>query len=148
MEQVRTVRNRRLGSEAGMALLMVLMITLLIALVSATLVALAMGEYQAVGCAGHSHRAGRRFWNVRTPERYIDAVTSGASPVAAGEELDAEGRQVEALQLALRTRDGVPASSLPVDELSGLVEVDGDRLVLTTDGRLLANEVALRLRTA
>jgi oxygen-independent coproporphyrinogen-3 oxidase len=106
-----------------------------------------MGEYQAIGCAGHSHRAGRRFWNVRTPERYIDAVTSGASPIAAGEELDAAGRRVEALQLALRTRDGVPARSLPADELSGLVEADGGRLVLTADGRLLANEVALRLRT-
>jgi oxygen-independent coproporphyrinogen-3 oxidase len=107
-----------------------------------------MGQYQAVGCAGHSHRAGRRFWNVRTPERYIDAVTSGASPVAAGEQLEPEARQLESLQLALRTRDGVPAGSLPVDELSGLVEPDGDRLVLTVDGRLLANEVALRLRVA
>jgi len=105
-----------------------------------------MGEYQAIGCAGHSHRAGRRFWNVRTPERYIDAVTSGASPVAAGEELDAEGRQFEALQLALRTRDGVPAGSLPIDELTGLVVAGGDRAVLTSEGRLLANEVAVRLR--
>jgi oxygen-independent coproporphyrinogen-3 oxidase len=105
-----------------------------------------MGDYQAIGCAGHSHRAGRRFWNVRTPERYIDAVTSGASPVAAGEELDAEGRQFEALQLALRTRDGVPAGSLPIDELAGLVVTGGDRAVLTSEGRLLANEVAVRLR--
>jgi oxygen-independent coproporphyrinogen-3 oxidase len=105
-----------------------------------------MGEYQAIGCAGHSHRAARRFWNVRTPERYIDAVTSGASPVAAGEELDAEGRQFEALQLALRTRDGVPAGSLPIDELAGLVVAGGDRAVLTSEGRLLANEVAVRLR--
>ena len=24
-----------------------------------------MGEYQAFGCAGHSHRGGRRFWNTR-----------------------------------------------------------------------------------
>ncbi|HEX6569417.1 MAG TPA: radical SAM family heme chaperone HemW, partial [Acidimicrobiales bacterium] len=47
-----------------------------------------MGEYQAFGCAGHSHRGGRRFWNVRTPERYIDAVAAGRSPEAAGERLD------------------------------------------------------------
>jgi oxygen-independent coproporphyrinogen-3 oxidase len=107
-----------------------------------------MGEYQAIGCAGHSHRAGRRFWNVRTPERYIDAVTTATSPVAAGEELDADARRLEALQLVLRTRDGVPAEALPLDDLDGLVEVDGDRVVLTVDGRLLANEVALRLRGA
>ena len=105
-----------------------------------------MGEYQAFGCAGHSHRGGRRFWNVRTPERYIDAVTAGRSPEAAGERLDADDRRLEALQLAVRTRGGVPADSLPLDELDDLVEVDGDRAVLTARGRLLANEVALRLR--
>ena len=43
-------------------------------------------------------------------------------------------------------RDGVPAEALPVDDLDGLVEVDRDRAVLTRRGRLLANEVALRLR--
>jgi putative oxygen-independent coproporphyrinogen III oxidase len=107
----------------------------------------AMGEYQAFGCAGHSHRAGRRFWNVRTPERYIEAIAEGRSPQAAGEHLDPDGRRLEALQLAVRTREGVPAAALPVDELGDLVAVgDDDRAVLTARGRLLANEVALRLR--
>ncbi len=105
-----------------------------------------MGDYQAFGCAGHSHRDGRRFWNVRTPERYIDAVAAGRSPEAAGERLADDDRRLEALQLAVRTRDGVPAGTLPVDELDDLVEVTGDRAVLTVRGRLLANEVALRLR--
>ncbi|MGH9213461.1 MAG: radical SAM family heme chaperone HemW [Acidimicrobiales bacterium] len=105
-----------------------------------------MGEYQAVGCAGHSHREGRRFWNVRTPERYVEAVEANRSPVAAGERLDADHRRLEALQLAVRTRAGVPVAALPLDELEGLVAVDGDRVVLTVQGRLLANEVALRLR--
>jgi putative oxygen-independent coproporphyrinogen III oxidase len=107
-----------------------------------------MGEYQAFGCAGHSHRGGRRFWNVRTPERYIAAIAAGESPEAAGERLDSDERRLEALQLAVRTRGGVPASSLPVEDLADLVSVDvaGGRAVLTVRGRLLANEVALRLR--
>jgi putative oxygen-independent coproporphyrinogen III oxidase len=105
-----------------------------------------MGEYQAIGCAGHSHRDGRRFWNVRTPERYIEAVEAGVSPVAASERLGPAERRLESLQLALRTRIGVPVDALPVDELGGLLEADGERLVLTAEGRLLANEVALRLR--
>jgi oxygen-independent coproporphyrinogen-3 oxidase len=107
-----------------------------------------MGEYQAFGCAGHSHRGGRRFWNVRTPERYVDAVEAGRSPEAAGERLDAPDRRLESLQLAVRTRDGVPASAFAADTLDlldGLVERRGDRVVLTPNGRLLANEVALRL---
>lgn len=106
----------------------------------------AMGEYQAVGCAGHSHRDGRRFWNLRTPERYVEAVTSGHSPVAAGEKLDAAERELEALQLALRTRGGVPSASLPIEDLDGLLTVREDgQAILTVEGRLLANEVALRL---
>ncbi|MFZ6003804.1 MAG: radical SAM family heme chaperone HemW [Actinomycetota bacterium] len=108
-----------------------------------------MGEYQGIGCAAHSHRAGRRFWNVRTPERYIDAVLRGASVEAASEQLDPHDRQLEALQLSLRTREGVPRAALDVDELATLVEVsssDPERLVLTVAGRLLANEVAVRLR--
>jgi oxygen-independent coproporphyrinogen-3 oxidase len=105
-----------------------------------------MGDYQAFGCAGHSHRAGRRFWNVRTPERYIEAVAAGRSPEAAGERLDGEARRLEALQLAVRTRAGVPAAALPIDELGELLEPAGDRVVLSVRGRLLANEVALRLR--
>ncbi len=108
-----------------------------------------MGEYQGIGCAAHSHRDGRRFWNLRTPDRYIDAVTDGATVEAADERLGPDERALEALQLSLRTRDGVPSSALDPEELPGLVEPhpsDPERLVLTVQGRLLANEVALRLR--
>jgi oxygen-independent coproporphyrinogen-3 oxidase len=103
------------------------------------------GEYLAVGCAAHGHRDGRRFWNLRTPERYVEAVEAGRSVEAADERLDRHARRIEGLQLALRQRDGVPAGSLPVGELGDLVTVVGDQAVLTRRGRLLANEVALRL---
>ncbi|HEY6532137.1 MAG TPA: radical SAM family heme chaperone HemW [Acidimicrobiales bacterium] len=109
----------------------------------------AQGDYLGFGCAAHSHRAGRRWWNLRTPERYVEAVRTGRSTEAAGETLEPERRRIEGLQLALRTSDGVPVGSLAdedrvlLDEL--LVEDDG-RLRLTVEGRLLANEVAVRLR--
>jgi len=102
------------------------------------------GEYLGIGCAAHSHRAGTRWWNVRTPARYIDAVANGTSPTAASEHLDEGDRRIEGLQLALRTRGGVPRGALP-DDLGDLVERRGERVVLTVRGRLLANEVALRL---
>jgi coproporphyrinogen III oxidase-like Fe-S oxidoreductase len=108
-----------------------------------------MGEYQGIGCAAHSHRAGRRFWNLRTPDRYLDAVERGTSAEAADERLGPGARALEALQLSLRTRHGVPAAALDLDELEGLVEphpTEPARVVLTVQGRLLANEVALRLR--
>jgi oxygen-independent coproporphyrinogen-3 oxidase len=111
------------------------------------------GDYLGFGSAAHSHRAGRRFWNLRTPERYIAAVESGESTEAAGETLDDDTRRIEGLQLALRMRDGVPAAALDIaaldmEGLDDLVDVDpeGGRVRLTRRGRLLANEVSLRLR--
>jgi len=110
-----------------------------------------MGEYQGIGCAAHPHRDGRRFWNLRTPDRYLDAVAAGAAVEAGAERLDPDARHLEALQLSLRTTLGVPRRALDPDQLLGLVAPhpdDPDRLVLTVDGRLLANEVALRLRSS
>jgi putative oxygen-independent coproporphyrinogen III oxidase len=109
-------------------------------------------DYQGFGCAAHSHRAGRRWWNVRTPDRYIDLVGSGRSAEAACEELDDRTRRVEGLQLVLRTRDGVRRDAFDdgqLVELEGLLAphpTDDDRVVLTRRGRLMANEVSLRLR--
>ena len=103
-------------------------------------------QYQGFGCAAHSYRRGRRFWNVRTPERYIELVSEGASVQAAGEELDADAKRMEGLQLQLRLREGVELGALDGDDLPGLVEQSGERWVLTQRGRLMANAVALRLR--
>jgi oxygen-independent coproporphyrinogen-3 oxidase len=108
------------------------------------------GEYLGVGCAAHSHVAGRRWWNLRTPERYLAAIDAAEPAEAAGERLDADGRAHERLVLALRTRAGVPEQAIPADQvagpLTGLLEVHDGRAVLTREGRLLANEVAVRLQ--
>lgn len=106
----------------------------------------AQHDYFGFGCAAHSHVDGHRWWNLRTPERYLAAVAADASTEAAGETLDAETRRLEGLLLALRTADGVPADALDGDSLPGLVERRGDRWTLTRTGRLLANEVSVRLR--
>jgi putative oxygen-independent coproporphyrinogen III oxidase len=107
----------------------------------------AQGDYRGIGCAAHSHRGRRRWWNVRTPERYIEAVRAGRPTTAADEVLTDEQATFEGLALALRTSVGVPASVVPDDpDLEGLLECRGDRAVLSLRGRLLANEVTVRLR--
>jgi oxygen-independent coproporphyrinogen-3 oxidase len=109
----------------------------------------AQGDYRGIGCAAHSHRRGHRWWNIRTPERYLAALEAGTTPVAGEEWLDDGQRAFEALALALRTRGGVPAAHVPDDLVAdGLVECDGGRAVLTRRGRLLANEVTTRLVAA
>lgn len=107
-----------------------------------------MGDYLALGCAAHGHRSGVRYWHVRTPERYLEAIEQDRDPVAGSERLEPRARALEALQLSLRTGAGVPHRALtPGDRqaLDPLVRPEGDRLVLTRRGRLLANEVAMRL---
>ncbi|MEX2626948.1 MAG: radical SAM family heme chaperone HemW [Ilumatobacteraceae bacterium] len=108
-------------------------------------------DYRGFGCAAHSHRAGRRWWNVRTPERYVEAVEAGVATEAAGETLDAETRRTEGLQLAVRLREGVAAEAFGDADRAelidgGLLAERGDRVVLTRSGRLLANAVTMRLR--
>ncbi|MGH8987897.1 MAG: radical SAM family heme chaperone HemW [Acidimicrobiales bacterium] len=108
------------------------------------------GEYLGVGSAAHSHRgdarAGRRWWNVRTPERYVAAIEAGRSPVAGEERVEGDGRELERLMLSLRTPAGVPEAALgEADELDGLVVREGGRAVLTVRGRLMANAVSSML---
>ncbi|MDQ1395678.1 MAG: hypothetical protein QOG64_937 [Acidimicrobiaceae bacterium] len=104
-------------------------------------------EYRGIGCAAHSFIDGRRFWNVRTPERYIRMIAEGGTAVAGEERLGLDELRLEALQLALRTRDGVPTAALPGEpELKELVSRHAGRARLTPRGRMLANAVALRLR--
>ncbi|MGA1509838.1 MAG: radical SAM family heme chaperone HemW [Ilumatobacteraceae bacterium] len=107
------------------------------------------GDYRGFGSAAHSHDRGRRWWNVRTPDRYVEAIETGRSPQSSEEVLDAETRRIEGLQLALRTRGGVPIEAFaPTDLelLDEMLEVVGERVVLTRRGRLMANEVSMRLR--
>jgi putative oxygen-independent coproporphyrinogen III oxidase len=104
------------------------------------------GNYRGIGSAAHSHHEGRRWWNVRTPDRYVREIGAGHSAQAGEEILTGSQRAFEALTLSLRTRSGVPATAVPDDpDLRGLVASDHGRSVLTVRGRLLANAVSARL---
>ena len=104
------------------------------------------GDYRGIGAAAHSHRSGRRSWNIRTPERYIAAVAAGRPPTAGEETLSDSQRLFESLALAVRTSTGIPASAVPDDpELAPLIVRRHGRAVLTVSGRLLANAVTTRL---
>jgi putative oxygen-independent coproporphyrinogen III oxidase len=106
----------------------------------------AQGEYLGIGCAAHGHTGGRRWWNVRTPERYIAAVGQKRSPEAGSEALDPAARAEEAMALALRTSTGARLVSGDAGLVAdGLASRRGDRLVLTRRGRLLASDATARL---
>jgi oxygen-independent coproporphyrinogen-3 oxidase len=111
------------------------------------------GDYVPIGCAAHGHRAGRRGWNVRTPERFIERVERGEDPEVGHEVLDASARAEESLVLGLRTRSGASVPPGALDEAralqrDGMLELDDGRARLTRPGRLLANDVTTRLLLA
>lgn len=106
-------------------------------------------DWWGVGPGAHSHVGGVRWWNVRHPAAYADRIAAGASPAHAREVLDEETRRVERVLLELRLRSGLPLDALDADGRAavpeqverGLVLVEGERLVLTDQGRLLADGV-------
>ena len=109
------------------------------------------GNYDGIGCAAHAHKDGTRWWNVRTPDRYIEMINAGEVPISSSEVLDDETKSLEEMQLLIRTREGVPTSAFSPDDrslLEGLIELHEDRYVLTRAGRLMANEVSIRLRSS
>jgi len=103
-------------------------------------------DYVGFGSAAHSHRHGRRFWNVRTPDRYVTMIRDGRRPLGGEENLDERTQIFERDSLALRTSKGVPIEAFEsLDEVAHLVNVRDGRVTLAPSGRLLANQVILRL---
>lgn len=103
--------------------------------------------YLGLGPGAHSFRDGRRWWNVRAPERYVAEVALGERPVAGEEALDDEARRSERLLLGLRLAEGVPVGWLPEGAadrfvLEGLARRAGDRIALSERGMLLADDLA------
>ncbi len=106
-------------------------------------------DYVGFGSGAHSHQHGRRFWNVRTPDRFIAMVQRGERPLGGDETLDERTQRFERDSLALRTSRGVPVEAFAsLSEIAHLVDVENGRVTLATNGRLLANQVIIRLKSA
>jgi oxygen-independent coproporphyrinogen-3 oxidase len=104
-------------------------------------------NWLGIGPGAHAHVGGVRWWNVKHPTAYAARLAEGRSPALARERLDDETELVERVLLELRLRDGLPLAVVPaparadVAVADGLAVVEGDRLVLTLRGRLLADAV-------
>ena len=116
--------------------------------------------YEAVGPGAHAFDGEVRRWNAARLDSYIGALvpsdgSAARLPPGGQERLDTATAAAEAVILALRTDRGVAfaAASRPplaavVDwaATTGLLETTTDeRVVLTTRGRLLSNELFSRL---
>ncbi len=103
----------------------------------------------AVGCTTIDGVT-RRYTNLKHPERYCDAVENRALLAFESETITEGIRQVEQIMLGLRLNEGIHVDTLkdrPMSHLveKGWVELAGDRLRLTSEGRHFCSEVALEL---
>jgi oxygen-independent coproporphyrinogen-3 oxidase len=111
------------------------------------------GQWWGAGPGAHSYVGATRWWNVKHPNTYAQLLADAALPVAGFEELDADALHTEDVLLKIRLRRGLPPGILDSGEqeramvavADGLLRSDGDRLVLTDRGRLLADGVVRKL---
>jgi oxygen-independent coproporphyrinogen-3 oxidase len=96
--------------------------------------------YLGLGPGAHSFSANRRWWNYRSVDRYITALTSGRLPVEASEGLTREQLQLEALYLGLRTKKGIHLQDYAARYRYDLLTQKGDRLTTLQDEGLIAIE--------
>jgi oxygen-independent coproporphyrinogen-3 oxidase len=113
--------------------------------------------YFGLGAGAHSFDEAFRYYNVLSPQEYVQRMARGGEAVAGREEIDRVTEMSETMILGLRLREGVSFSgfqerfSVTLNEVFadqmkelrdlGLVEVDGGAVRLTGRGRLLGNEV-------
>lgn len=107
------------------------------------------GQWWGAGPGAHGYVGATRWWNVKHPNAYAQALEAGQLPVADYELLDDGIRHTEDVMLRVRLRDGLPVGLLSEAERrraatvvgDGLATMQSDRLVLTDRGRLLADAV-------
>jgi putative oxygen-independent coproporphyrinogen III oxidase len=111
------------------------------------------GQWWGAGPGAHSYVGSTRWWNVKHPNAYAQALATAALPVAGFEQLDAGNRHTEDVLLRIRLREGLPLDLLDAAEREraavavedGLLMPEGESLVLTDRGRLLADGVVRTL---
>jgi oxygen-independent coproporphyrinogen-3 oxidase len=108
-------------------------------------------DWWGIGPGAHSHVADRRWWNHAGIDDWSGAALAGTLPAAGSERLTADQRAMERVMLGVRLAEGLPLRLVPVvDAVDGVIDDGlarrvGDRLVLTDDGRLLADTVVRAL---
>ncbi|MCW2652997.1 MAG: coproporphyrinogen oxidase [Mycobacterium sp.] len=111
------------------------------------------GEWWGAGPGAHGYVGSTRWWNIKHPNAYAQQLATGTLPVADLEQLGAAEAHTEGVMLGLRLHGGLPSAVLTETERrradvaisDGLLNRDGDRLVLTDRGRLLADAVVRTL---
>ena len=113
-------------------------------------------NWWGLGPGAHSHIDGIRWWNMKHPTAYKNALFGGASPMQDSEVLTTQQKSDETIMLSIRMRGGISLSDLSeaqrrkVFEYRGSGHLDSTRweegtLQLTPKGRLIADRIVREL---
>ncbi len=111
------------------------------------------GQWWGAGPGAHGYVGATRWWNVKHPNTYAEILAGSSLPVAGLERLEEDALHTEEVMLGLRLRQGLPLAHLDAGEreraqaavADGLLTAEGDSVVLTDRGRLLADAVVRTL---
>jgi putative oxygen-independent coproporphyrinogen III oxidase len=111
------------------------------------------GQWWGAGPGAHGYVGTTRWWNVKHPNTYAEMLASARLPVGGFEQLETDDLHTEDVLLKTRLRQGLPLDRLGDAErerakavvADGLLVSDGNILVLTPRGRLLADAVVRTL---
>lgn len=109
--------------------------------------------YLGLGPGAHSFQNGIRWWNPRSVKGYCDKLLKGLKPIEGFETLSDEQLRLERIFLGLRTSDGVNIENalngvqknetLNKMMATNLITINGDRLIPTKNGFLMADRLPL-----
>jgi len=113
-------------------------------------------NYLGLGPSAHSFNGTSRQWNVANNQQYIESITNGVVPLEK-EELTETQRLNEYIMTSLRTIEGLRLDLIPEERKlqllatskkyldNNLMLLENNSLVLTKEGRLLADGIAAEL---
>lgn len=107
------------------------------------------GNWWGAGPGAHGFIGDVRWWNVKHPNAYAQALAEGGTAAADFERIGPRERHIETILLGIRLREGLSVAALTETEqqraaravADGLLNESAGRLVLTGRGRLLADAV-------
>ena len=109
-------------------------------------------KYLGLGPSAHSFNGKERQWNISNNSQYIESVNENIIP-SEKEELTSIQQANEYIMTSLRTMDGISLEIAGKDLLqkskkfidSGLIKLENNSLILTKEGKLLADGIAAEL---
>jgi len=110
-------------------------------------------ETLACGVSAHAYFNRERRENVASISAYIEMLSRGRLPIAQSEKLSARQAQQDRIIFGLRKSEGIPLGMISSDpgfqqiteemKCSGLLRLQGNNILLSEKGALLADEVAI-----